>query len=209
MTRGEIKAAAKEQLSGNVGKLFLAALIVGLLAGACAAIPLIGWLAALIVGPALSLGLTLLYLDISKGVYGTYGTLFDGFKQALPATLLNLMIAVFTFLWSLLLYIPGIVKAYSYMFARYILAEHPEKSASEALNASKEMTNGHKMEMFILQLSFLPWIFLSVITFGIATIYVVPYMELSMINLYHEVKVEWEIPKTTGNYEYTYSDGTS
>ena len=101
-----------------------------------------------------------------------------------------LLVAVFTLLWSLLLYIPGIIKAISYSMSFYILAENPEMSAREALNESKKIMHGHKMDYFVLALSFIPWILLVMITFGIAAIWVAPYMQLTITNFYHSIKTK-------------------
>ena len=96
--------------------------------------------------------------------------------------------AVFTFLWSLLLVIPGIIKAYAYSMSFYILADNPELTASEALAKSQSLMRGHKMELFILELSFIGWFFLIGLTFGLAAIYVAPYMEATMANFYNSIK---------------------
>ena len=80
------------------------------------------------------------------------------------------------FLWSLLFVIPGIVKAYAYSVAPYILANYPDVEAMEALNLSKRITNGHKAELFIFDLSVIGWHLLSLFTFGLLEIfYVGPY----------------------------------
>ena len=84
---------------------------------------------------------------------------FDDFWSAFKVTFL---VGLYTFLWSLLFFIPGIVKAYSYSMALYVLAENPGKSARECIKESMEMTNGHKMELFVLDLSFIGWIILNI-----------------------------------------------
>ena len=96
--------------------------------------------------------------------------------------------SLFTYLWALLFFIPGIVKALSYSMAPYILAENKGKSALECINESKEMTKGHKMELFVLGLSFIGWGLLCGITFGIAAIWVAPYMQATMANVYNSLK---------------------
>ena len=188
MTRAELKAKAKEQLKGKVGKIFLCLLVVFAISAVCGIIPVVGAIAAIIIGPALSIGLYLCYLDMTYGKDPEVSTVFQGFQYTGKALWLTILIAVFTFLWSLLCYIPGIVKAISYSMSYLVLAENPNMTAREALDVSKRITNGHKMDIFILGLSFIPWILLVVITCGIAAIYVAPYIELTTINLYHELK---------------------
>jgi len=183
-SRVEIKERAKEQIRGNIGILLLIQIIFGLLLCASSLV-IIGSL--LIMGP-MTLGLALVYLDVSYGVPMTVNRMFEGFDQFGKAFVLNLLIGIFTFLWSLLFFIPGIIKEISYSMAFYILAENPGMSAAEALNESKRIMNGHKMDYFILQLSFIGWLLLGAITFGLAYIYVIPYMTASQMNFYHAIK---------------------
>jgi len=183
-SRVEIKERAKEQIRGNIGILLLIQIIFGLLLCASSLV-IIGSL--LIMGP-MTLGLALVYLDVSYGVPLTVNRMFEGFDQFGKAFVLNLLIGIFTFLWSLLFFIPGIIKEISYSMAFYILAENPGMSAVEALNESKRIMNGHKMDYFILQLSFIGWSLLGAITFGLAYIYVIPYMTASQMNFYHAIK---------------------
>ncbi len=102
---------------------------------------------------------------------------------------------LFLVLWSMLFVIPGIIKSYSYRMVPYILADDPEISAMDAITRSRELMNGNKWKAFVLDLSFLGWWILSVITCGIlAVFYVHPYYECTCAELYYAVKGE-----TTGN----------
>ncbi len=188
MVRAEIKAQAKEQLKGNVGKYFLCMLIIFEISFVCGLIPGIGSIASIIITPSLTIGVILFCLDLSYGKSAEVGRIFHGFQYCGKALWLTILVAVFTFLWALLLYIPGIIKGISYSMSYYILAENPEMTAREALNESKAIMHGHKMEYFVLQLSFIPWILLCTITLGIAMIYVQPYMQLTTTNFYHKIK---------------------
>lgn len=95
---------------------------------------------------------------------------------------------LFIFLWSLLLVIPGIVKAYEYYMVPYLLAEYPDMSTEEAFTRSKEMMYGNKWNALILDFSFFPWEILSRITFGIAGIfYVNPYVNATKVELYDAI----------------------
>lgn len=183
-SRTEIKERAREQIRGNIGILFLVQLIFSLLMGAVSW-TLIGGI--LIIGPML-MGLTIVYLDVTGDRKPEISRQFEGFNQFGDAFVLNLLIGIFTFLWSLLFVIPGIVKAISYSMSFYILAENPGMSASEALRQSKQMMDGHKMDYFVLQLSFIGWALLGTITFGLAYIYVIPYMSAAEANFYRAIK---------------------
>ena len=102
--------------------------------------------------------------------------------------LTNLFIA----LWSLLFIIPGIVKAFSYSMTPFILEEHPELSANEAIDHSRAMMKGHKFDLFWLILSFIGWGFLCLFTFGIGYLWLTPYMETSVASFYEDVKADYE-----------------
>jgi uncharacterized membrane protein len=180
MNRADLKASAKSQIKGKIGILFLITLLIGLLNGAGGVI-VVG---AIVVSPALVLGEVVVYLSVAKGQDAKVGLLFDGFKSFWPAFKVIFLTGFYTMCWSVLLYIPGIIKSYSYSQALYIIAENPGMKANEAITKSREMMNGHKMELFLLQLSFFWWYLLCGITFGIATIYVYPYVRTTLANFY-------------------------
>ncbi|MBP5773262.1 MAG: DUF975 family protein [Eubacterium sp.] len=92
---------------------------------------------------------------------------------------------LFTFLWTLLLIVPGIIKSYEYRMIPYLLAENPDLTVSEAFALTKKIMNGNKMDTFVLDLSFLPWILLAAVTCGIlSVVYVAPYIKLTDTELY-------------------------
>ena len=200
MTRAELKAQAKAQLKGKVWWLFLCTLIVSGISMAIGMIPVVGIIATYIVAPALAIGLTMVYLSVTYGEEVQINTLFDGFRGPIfgKSIGLYLLIVIYTLLWSLLFVIPGIIKAYSYSMSFYILAENPDMTVNEAITESKEIMNGHKMELFVLGLSFILWIFAIVFTFGLAAIYVEPYMQLTITNFYHNIKRQ---PVASASYD--------
>ena len=92
------------------------------------------------------------------------------------------------FLWTLLLIIPGIIKMYEYRFVPYILAENPDLNHNRVLDLSREMTAGEKMNIFILDLSFLGWFILGALFFGIGILFVQPYYDSVNAELYYKLK---------------------
>ena len=101
-----------------------------------------------------------------------------------------LLMEIYTFLWSLLFVVPGIVKMYEYSMIPYILADNPDIDRKEAFSISKEMMKGNKWRAFIRDLSFIFWDFLGAMTGGIVTIfYVGPYRELTKASLYKAIRV--------------------
>ncbi len=192
MERAELKRLAKEQIKGNIGILFVILLIVGLVSVVAGWIPVVGQIAAVLITPALSVGLCKIYLDLTGGKKPAVGDLFSQISNFWCAFKVTFLIGLFTALWSLLFVIPGIIKSYSYSMAMYILAENPEIGAREAINRSKAMMEGHKMELFVLHLSFIGWNLLGIITFGIAYIWVTPYMCATVANFYNSIKTPVE-----------------
>lgn len=96
---------------------------------------------------------------------------------------------LFTYLWSLLFIIPGIVKSYEYMMIPYLLAENPTMSRQEAFARSKEMMQGQKWNAFVLDFSFIGWILLGTVTCGlVALFYGAPYQYMTHAELYHALK---------------------
>ena len=189
MTRQELKANAKAQIKGNIGILFVISLIVAAVMGLASLIPVVGSLAAaLVITPAFTIATIIIYLKLVAGNKPEIAELFNHFNKFWGAFKVNFFVTLFTMLWSLLLYIPGIIKGLSYSMAMYILAENPEMPALEAIKKSQEMMNGHKMDLFVLYLSFIGWGLLVGITFGIAAIWVVPYMQATLANFYLSIK---------------------
>lgn len=109
-----------------------------------------------------------------------------GFKMNYVNGIITMLLrAVFTALWTLLLIIPGIIKSYEYRMIPYLLAENPDMEWREAFATSKRMMHGEKWNAFILDLSFIGWQILSIITLGLVGIfYVNPYKGLTDAALY-------------------------
>lgn len=202
MNRVELKAAAKSQIKGKIGILFAITVIIALISGIAGAvlakIPGGSIVVSIIITPAFALSLTRVYLNVVKGNQPSAADAFCGFDDFWAAFKVSFLVGLFTYLWSLLFIIPGIVKSLSYSMATYILAENKGKSALECINESKEMTMGYKMDLFVLGLSFIGWGLLCVITLGIAGIWVIPYMQATYANAYNSLKpaaVEAEQPE--------------
>ena len=103
-----------------------------------------------------------------------------------------LLMYIFIILWSFLLFIPGIIKAFSYAMTPFILEENPELSANEAIDRSRAMMKGHKFDLFWLLLSFIGWFLLSLLTLGIGGLWLSPYQQTAVAAFYEDVKAEYE-----------------
>lgn len=141
----------------------------------------------LILSP-LNIGVLKYFILFSKSLNPEFDVIFDGYKESfVKSFLLAFLTNLFIALWLLLLVIPGIIKIFAYAMAPYVLAQNPHIGVTEALDRSQEMMKGYKLDLFILWLSFIGWFILSVITFGIALIWVVPYIRLATTEFYLEV----------------------
>ncbi len=101
------------------------------------------------------------------------------------------LMQLFAGLWTLLFFVPGIIKAYSYSQAVFIKSENPKISATRAIKLSQIMMKGHKGDIFYLQLSFIGWSILSVFTYNIlGVVYVYPYYYSALAFAYVEIKAD-------------------
>ncbi len=127
------------------------------------------------------------FLDNGSGEGAKIGNFLSAFKSGhyLNVVLIMFLRGLYTFLWSLLLVIPGIIKSYEYRMVPYLLAEYPEMSSDEVFRRSKEMMNGEKWNAFVLDLSFLGWIILAAITANLSGIFFSePYQHATNAELY-------------------------
>ena len=142
----------------------------------------------LVLGSVVHLGYIRYNLKLIDGYEGYMGDLFTYFGRFGDAVMLRLWMWVFTTLWSLLFLIPGIVASYSYAMAPYIMAEDPECAPLDAIRRSKEMMNGHKMDLFILKLSFFGWSLLSALTLGLGQLLLTPYTSAATAAFYRDLR---------------------
>jgi len=143
-----------------------------------------------------ALGFAGFFLRRIRGEQIAVENIFDGFKRFFPGFLAWLFTTLFTILWSLLLVIPGIVKAFGYSMTFYIMYDNPNMEPLEALKKSQIMMKGYKMKLFWLEFSFIGWMFLAYLTFGIGFLWLNPYMYLSIANFYENLKRNQENNQT-------------
>jgi uncharacterized membrane protein len=132
------------------------------------------------------------YFLSAREVNTPVSELFSGFRRNYANSILVMFMRdLYVFLWYFLFIIPGIIKHYSYFMVPYLLAENPDMDYHRALELSSEMMVGHKMECFVLQLSFIGWYLLSAFTANILGIlYVNPYETATLAEFYVAVRSE-------------------
>ena len=138
----------------------------------------------------LTWGFQTLFLGAVRGGDATAKDMFEGYnKELFPRVLTTtLLYYVYIFLWCLLLIIPGLIKSYSYAMTPYILKDNPEMKNNAAIEESMRMMDGHKLELFMLDLSFIGWAILSILTCCIGFLWLVPYMNMARVNFYEDLK---------------------
>lgn len=146
----------------------------------------------------LSWGLTVSLLRNHREESVDLENLFDGFRGGRYTRVFCalFLVQLFTFLWALLLIIPGIIKAFSYALTPYILLDEPELTAKQAIARSCEIMQGRRWKLFCLYLSFIGWGILCLLTFGIGFLWLVPYMNASIAAFYEDAHAEFEASKT-------------
>ncbi len=146
---------------------------------------------SILLGSVVQLGHAKFCLNLIDGqevtIESGFATLFSQFSRYAQAVILNLLTGLFVLLWSLLLVVPGIIAVYSYAMAPYILAEDLNCTAPEAIDRSKELMKGHKLELFVLDLSFIGWFLLSILTMGLGGLALKPYVEVSHASFYRSI----------------------
>lgn len=217
MTSSELRRIARENLSGNwgisVGVALVAAILGGSIAG-CGSnvnfsfnedtirnLPPVVWtvllplvscagllgLTALILGGVVELGYAKFLLKQHDKKELRFADLFSQFDRFGTGFAQQFLRTLYTCLWTLLFVIPGIVKGLSYAMTPFILEEHPEMTASEAIKASMKLMDGHKMDLFILGLSFIGWCLLACLTMGIGFLFLNPYMNAAYAAFYRSI----------------------
>jgi len=173
--------------AGNLSKDFISFLT--MILGIIIIIGIIGILLTIFVFNPLKVGVQKFFIENHYSNSGLSSLLW-AFKTNYSNTVKTMfLMQVYLFLWSLLFAIPGIIKSYSYRLVPYILADNPDMNSDDAITLSREMMNGQKFEVFVLDLSFFLWWILSSITFNIVGIlYVFPYIYATDTELYLAIK---------------------
>ena len=185
MQAKDYRQQAWDRLRGNWGAAILAFLLYGLIIGALS----YTGVGTLILGGPLMVGLVAVFLQLTRTGTTKIEYLFNGITTGFVNKMLGyILVSLYTILWTMLFYIPGIVKTYSYAMPFYILNDNPEMSANDAITRSREMMDGHKWQLFCLHFSFIGWIILSCLTFGVLFIVVTPYMQAANAEFYEKLK---------------------
>lgn len=148
-------------------------------------------LALLFIGSAIILGMNYFNIQLLTNQKVSFSMLFDRFFVIEKAIELRLYTFMFTFFWSLLLLVPGIIAAYRYRLATYIMTEDPRVGIRQAVEISKNMMVGNKFRSFCLDCSFIGWGILCLLTAGIGYLWLIPYMHAAEAAFYLDVSGQY------------------
>lgn len=200
MNTAELKANAKEQLRGKwavaIGTVLVANILIDsdVMYKISEKFGLIGLsiscsLISLFLGGVISVGLCKFLLDMTtKREEPRFETLFSQFNIYLKTLGLNILITLSVCIGTILFIVPGIIVGLMFSQSYYILSEDPSKSITQCIKESVDMMNGHKWDLFYLELTFIGWWLLTAITVGIAGLWVAPYVKVTETNFYLSIK---------------------
>ena len=200
MNTAELKANAKEQLRGKwavaLGTVLVANILIDsdVMYKVSEKFGLIGLsiscsLISLFLGGVISVGLCKFLLDMTtKREEPRFETLFSQFNIYLKTLGLNILITLSVCIGTILFIVPGIIVGLMFSQSYYILSEDPSKSITQCIKESVDMMNGHKWDLFYLELTFIGWWLLTAITVGIAGLWVAPYVKVTETNFYLSIK---------------------
>lgn len=203
MNRTELKNWAKGKIKGHIGELLVAIIIASLVSNITIGASYNFDSNNPHFNPGISVGILFYFVQVGLTYYmirfikDEKRELKDLFKYSNDfgrIFLTGLLESIFTFLWTLLLIIPGIIKAIAYSLVTFILADEKYKDLSytQILKKSEEMMQGHKMDYFMLQLSFIGWHILAIFTLGLLEIWILPYENTATYKFLNDVKEEYE-----------------
>lgn len=184
----DLMRLARESLRNNWGLGVGATLLYWIIDIGAGFVPVLGYIVQLLIIGPLTLGFHWIFLRLARRSEAGVGQLFDGFQRFGTALGAYLLMGIFIFLWTLLLIIPGIIAGLSYAMTYFIIADDPTIGPLQAITKSKEMMRGHKWKLFLLNWRFLGWALLCILTLGIGTLWLVPYVSTSLAHFYEDIR---------------------
>lgn len=210
MTRAETKKWAKLKIKGKMWNVLGVSLIAGLINGISTTSSSESDIEVLIIELIISFVCGILAMIIDVGLIRWMTNfindketkieiLFSKFKDWKQVTMVFIHQFAMVLLYTLLLIIPGMIKALGYSLVPYILANDSNMGSDEVLKLSEKMMKGHKMDLFIFSLSFIGWHLLAIFTLGILEIWIIPYQETATTKYLLDIKAEYENNNQTQN----------
>ena len=183
-------AQARESLKGKWGLAIGTYIVFMLIMFAIQLIPIAGFIISFLITGAMSLGLAIFTLSLSRKQDAKLSQIFEGFQKFGVALGAYILMGILVILWMLLLIIPGIIAALAYSQTFYIIAENDSIGPLQAITKSKEMMKGNKWKYLCLGLRFIGWGLLCILTLGIGFLWLAPYIMVSLAQFYDDIAKE-------------------
>ena len=183
-----LMAEARALLAGRWGEAIGAAALLLLVGLAASSLPYVGWILAFVVAGPVELGTAAYFLATARRQAPTIARAFSGFERFGPAFVAYMLVTTFIFLWSLLLIVPGIMAACRYSMTFFILEDDPRLTASQAIERSMAMMEGHKWRLCCLYFRFTGWALLTILTFGLGLVVLLPYVATAKARFYEDLR---------------------
>jgi len=192
-TNVELMTESRGVLKGNWGLPITVTVLCLVLGAGMQVLPIIGWLASLVIQPQIGVGASIFYLNFSRQKEINIEQLFVTFKDMnrfgnIIGTYLLMLLCIFV--GFICFIIPGIMLCFAFSQVFFILAEDEKISPVDALKASYALMNGNKWNCFCLMCRFIGWIILSILTFGIGLLWFYPYYWVSMAKFYDNISID-------------------
>ncbi|MDE6009494.1 MAG: DUF975 family protein [Muribaculaceae bacterium] len=175
---------AKQMLANNWLNAAVGALIYGVISGAAS----FTYIGSLILYGPLTFGFILFIACLADTKVSNFELLFRGFNRFVETLVAGLLYTVIVGIGFMLLIVPGIIAACGLAQAFFIMVDDAEISGIDALKMSWNMMNGHKADWFLLQLRFIGWALLCLLTCGIGYFFLTPYMYVTNLNYYRQLR---------------------
>ena len=146
---------------------------------------------SIVVSGLFTFGFTNFFLKISRGEEATSNEMFSKINMFWKFIIVSLFTGLAVMAGFIFFIIPGIILALAFSQTMLILLDNPEMNATDAMKLSYNMMMGHKMDYFVLQLSFIGWAFLMIFTLGIGFFWLIPYMTVTECIFYNKIKEEY------------------
>lgn len=202
MNRVELKEWSKEKIVGNKAEIWKGILLVLIISMACGIFmglfneeSISGSLVTLVINIALipmEIGLIDFFIKFVKTGELNKDVIFDHYSEIWKLVGTIFIMGILITVGTIFFIIPGIYLAFSYSLVPYLLVERKDLSIMETLELSRHMMVGHKIDFFVLSLSFIGWAILVPFTLGILLIWLYPYMQTAITKFYLDVIDSYE-----------------
>jgi uncharacterized membrane protein len=173
--------------NNNWGEAIVVFFIYIAIVAGCSFVPFIGQIASFVIGGPLAYGLASYFLNLSREEPKEFKNLFEGFDRFVDTFVANLLIGLIVGIGVVLLIVPGIIAAIALSQTFRIMRDDPNIKGVDAMQKSHEMMKGHRMDYFILGLSFIGWALLCILTAGLGFFVLAPYMNTAMTLFYNDL----------------------